>query len=92
MKTWLTIIAVLAVPACSYAQGPKSCEELKSEIAQKLDAKNVKSYTLEIVPKDQDAEGKVVGSCDGGTKKIMYRKTTTPSPSEKPAKDSSNPQ
>jgi hypothetical protein len=57
---------------------------LKSEIAAKLDAKNVKGYTLEIVAKDKDAEGKVVGSCEGGTKKIMYLKTApapkTPAP------------
>jgi hypothetical protein len=81
MKVCLTIAAALFVPMFSYAQGPKPCEELKSEIAQKLEAKNVKSYSLEIVPKDQDAEGKVVGTCEGGTKKIMYRKTATTSQS-----------
>jgi Protein of unknown function (DUF1161) len=89
MKAWLTLAAVLLVPACSYAQGPKPCEELKSEIATKLDAKGVKSYTLDIVPKDQDAEGKVVGSCEGGTKKIMYRKTAAAA--EAPAKGSDKP-
>ena len=84
MKAWLTVAAVLLVPACSYAQAApaapvaKPCEELKSEIAAKLDAKGVKSYSLEIVPKDQDAEGKEVGSCEGGTKKIMYRRTAAP--------------
>jgi Protein of unknown function (DUF1161) len=77
MRTWLTVAAVLFVPACSYAQGPKACEELKSEIAAKLEAKGAKSYTLEIVPKEQDAEGKVVGTCGGGAKKIVYRKTAT---------------
>jgi len=78
MKTLLTIVAVLFVPACSYAQGPKPCEELKTEIAAKLDAKGVKGYSLDIVAKDQDAEGKAVGTCEGGTKKIMYKKTATP--------------
>jgi hypothetical protein len=89
MRIRLTLMAVLFVPVCSHAQGPKPCEELKSEIAKKLEANNVKSYTLEIVPKDQDAEGKVVGSCEGGTKKIMYRKTA--SAPQKPAKDSNSP-
>jgi dihydroorotate dehydrogenase len=42
-KTWFTLAAVLAIPACSFAQGPKACEELKTEIAAKLDAKGVKS-------------------------------------------------
>jgi len=75
MKVLLAVAAVLVLPACSYAQGPKPCEELKSEIAQKLDAKGVKSYSLDIVDKDKDADGKVVGTCEGGTKKIVYRKT-----------------
>jgi hypothetical protein len=81
MKTRLAIAALLCVPACCYAQGPKSCDELKSEIATKLDAKGVKSYSLDIAAKDQDVtDGKVVGTCEGGAKKIVYRKTTTPAP------------
>jgi Protein of unknown function (DUF1161) len=74
MKIWLTVAAVMFVPMCSHAQTAKPCEELKSEIAGKLDAKGVKSYSLEIVAKDADAEGKAVGTCEGGTKKIMYRR------------------
>ena len=89
MKMLLSVAAVLLVPACSYAQAPKTCEDLKTEIAAKLDAKGVKSYTLEIVAKDQDAEGKVVGSCEGGTKKIVYRRTATAP--ETPAKESGKP-
>ena len=85
MRAWLTIAAVLFMPACSYAQQAKPCEELKSEVTGKLDAKGVKSYSLEIVPKDQEVEGKVVGSCAGGTKRIVYRRTAT-SP-QSPAKE-----
>ncbi|MGH9743757.1 MAG: DUF1161 domain-containing protein [Candidatus Acidiferrum sp.] len=78
-KVLLIIAATLAIPACSYAQGAKPCEELKTEIAAKLDAKGVKSYSLEIVAKDKEVtEGKVVGTCDGGTKKIIYSKSATP--------------
>ncbi len=89
MKAWITLAAVLFVPACSYAQTAKPCEELKSEIAAKLDAKGVKSYSLDIAPKDQDVEGKVVGTCEGGTKKIVYRRTATPPQS--PAKEVDKP-
>src|SRR6266481_7367152 len=67
------------------AQAAKPCEELKDEITKKLDAKGVKGYTLEIVAKDKDAEGKIVGTCDGGTKKILYNRT--PAPAETPAKE-----
>jgi hypothetical protein len=88
MRTWLTLAAISFLPACSYAQAAKPCEELKSEIATKLDAKGVKSYSLEIVPKDQDMDGKVVGTCEGGTKKIVYRRSATApqSPAKEPEK------
>jgi hypothetical protein len=103
MKMLLAVAAVLAVPACSYAQGaqsapaaqgPKACEELKSEIAAKLDAKGVKSYSLDIVAKDADAgDAKVVGSCEGGTKKILYKKTTAAAqtPAKEAAKEPAKP-
>ena len=74
-------------PAQAPAQGPKACEELKTEIAAKLDAKGVKGYTLDIVAKDKDTEGKVVGTCDGGTKKIIYNRT----PAAAPAKETPKP-
>ncbi len=70
----LATIAVLFLSAFVYAQGPKPCEELKAEIAKKIEANQVKSYTLEVVDKDKEADGKVVGTCEGGTKKIVYRR------------------
>jgi hypothetical protein len=75
MKT-LTAVGVLVFAAmCAQARAAgKPCEDLKTEIAAKLDAKGVKDYTLDIVAKDKDAEGTVVGTCEGGSKKIMYHK------------------
>ena len=67
MKLLAAIGVLLFVSVPAHAQTAKPCEELKDEIAKKLDAKGVKGYTLEIVAKDKDAEGKVVGTCDGGT-------------------------
>src|SRR6267143_1063779 len=60
------------------AQTAKPCEELKDEITKKLDAKGVKGYTLDIVAKDKDAEGNSVGTCAGGTEKILYNRTPAP--------------
>jgi hypothetical protein len=48
------------------------CDEVKSAIAAKLDAKHVSNYTLDVVPNDQNSDGKVVGTCEGGAKKIVY--------------------
>ena len=54
--------------------GGKPCEELKAEIAAKLDAKGVSGYSLEIVDKGTAAGGKVVGKCEKGAKVIVYKK------------------
>src|SRR5437773_315780 len=50
----------------------KSCEDLKTEIAAKLDAKGVKNYELKIVAAEEVKSETIVGSCDGGTKRITY--------------------
>ncbi len=89
MKLITAVGVLLFVSVPAHAQGPKACEELKTEIATKLDAKGVKGYTLDIVAKDKDAEGKVVGTCDGGSKKIIYTKTSAPA--ETPAKEPPKP-
>jgi hypothetical protein len=67
----------LALAALTLAAGPafaagKSCDELKTEIAAKLDAKQVTGYVLDIVEADKVGDAKVVGSCEGGAKKITY--------------------
>jgi len=66
----LTILAV----ASTQAFASKPCEELKGEIAKKIEAKGVKAYSLEILATSEVGNQKVVGSCDGGTKKIVYSK------------------
>jgi hypothetical protein len=72
MKKLMVVVILLMMASPAFAK--KSCEELKSEIEAKLQAKGVKSYSLEIVPNENIKDGKVVGSCDGGTKKIVYKR------------------
>ena len=76
MKSNVTLVvaAVLALAGSSVFAAGKPCEELKSEIAAKLDAKNIKGYALDIVDADKAGDAKVVGSCEGGAKKITYTK------------------
>jgi hypothetical protein len=74
-RALLALLIVLPLSqGVTFAQR-KACEDLKMEIAAKLDAKGVKNYTLTIVAagevKDTD---KVVGSCDGGTNRIIYKR------------------
>lgn len=68
------LIAGLSLMSITAFAAPKPCEELKGEIAAKLDAKGVKNYELTIVANDAVGDQKVVGSCDGGTKKITYKR------------------
>ena len=85
MRTFVTVAVLLFASLSAYAQAAKPCEELKADIAKKMDANHVKSYTLDIVDKDKDAEGKIVGTCDGATKKIVYQRTPTSTPPPAPA-------
>ena len=52
----------------------KDCGELKGEIEAKIKKNGVEKFSLDVVEADKQAEGKVVGTCDGGTKKIVYKR------------------
>lgn len=73
MKTARLLLAsalcVVALPAAAR----KSCEELQAEIDAKIRANGVPVYTLSIVDAANaaTAEGKIVGRCEGGTKRIV---------------------
>ena len=80
MKNRTLAPALLFLSASLMAQtapvARKPCEDLKAEITKKLDAKNVVGYSLDVVDKGKESpDGKVVGTCDGGTKSIIYSKT-----------------
>jgi hypothetical protein len=70
----LLILAVLVLASIPAQAARKECSELKQEIAARIDAKGVKHYTLDVVAADAVVEGKVVGSCDGGTQRIVYQR------------------
>ena len=74
MNRW-PLALVLGLLAGAAVAEPKPCEELRAEIEVKIQAAGVASYTLEIVPNDEvQDQSMVVGSCDGGTKKIVYQR------------------
>jgi len=70
-KQALTALVLAATCATAFAAG-KPCDELKGEIAAKLDAKGVKGYEITAVDSDKVGDAKVIGSCEGGTKKLTY--------------------
>ena len=74
MNRW-TVVMLLGLLGSTAWAAPKPCEELKQEIEVKIQAAGVPSYTLEIVDNDEvQDQSMVVGSCAGGTKKIIYQK------------------
>jgi len=98
MKLPIVVAAVLCAPLFVSAQttpaapaaptAHKTCDDLKAEIAKKIEAKGTTNYTLTIVDKGKEAEGKIVGSCGGGTKSIVYQRgTSIPAAQPKPADD-----
>ena len=68
---WIPTLVLLLFSGTAFAQ-TKNCEELKNEIAAKLEANGVKNYELKIVAAGEVKSETVVGSCDGGTKRITY--------------------
>ncbi|HCL2662853.1 TPA: DUF1161 domain-containing protein [Pseudomonas aeruginosa 0C2E] len=72
MKKLMLAVGLFAVVGSAFAAKP--CEELKAEIDAKIKANGVPAYTLEIVDKGSVTDKKVVGTCDGGTKEIVYQR------------------
>ena len=67
------VVVGLTVSGPALAQ-KKDCGELRGEIEAKIKKNGVDKFSLDVVDADKSAEGKVVGTCDGGTKKIVYKK------------------
>lgn len=67
----LAAVSLAALPA----EARKSCDEVKAAIEAKLKEKGVAKYTLDVVDKAAEVkDGKVVGTCEGDTKKIVYKR------------------
>ena len=69
----LAVVVGMAVGGPALAQ-KKDCGELKGEIEAKIKKNGVDKFSLDVVEADKQGEGKVVGTCDGGTKKIVYKR------------------
>jgi hypothetical protein len=67
------LVAGMVISGPALAQR-KDCGELKGEIEAKIKANGVEKFSLDVLDKDAQADGKVVGTCDGGTKKIVYKR------------------
>jgi hypothetical protein len=73
VRRFLTV-APLIVAAFPVAALARDCNEVKTEIDAKIKAKGVTNYVLQIVNGPDVKEGKIVGNCDIGAKRIIYFK------------------
>jgi hypothetical protein len=67
------LVTGLVVSGPALAQR-KDCGELKGEIEAKIKKNGVEKFTLDVLEADAQSDGKVVGTCDGGSKKIVYKR------------------
>lgn len=88
-KTSGSILAACLLGMSMSAFAAKPCDELKADIDKEFQTKGVKNYTLDIVSNGTEDSGKIVGTCDGSTKHISYKrgaaapKASAPAPAEK---------
>jgi hypothetical protein len=75
MKKLIVAVGLLSLAGTAFAAG-KPCGELEKEIKDKLEAKGVHGYSLQIVDKatNTGADGATVGTCDAGKKEIVYKR------------------
>ena len=67
------VVLAMGLTGSAWAQ-KKDCAELKGEIEAKIKKNGVEKFNLDVVDAGAQADGKVVGTCDGGAKKIVYKK------------------
>ena len=79
MKT-IHRLAAAALVACGAAAGHAqgtSCEDIRAQVDAKVRASGVSDFSLSILDADAPSSGRVVGSCELGTKKIVYERSAS---------------
>jgi hypothetical protein len=72
MKLTTALVAGLAFTLSNAAWA--GCEEVRAKIEEKIRKNGVEKFTVTIVDKGAQVDGKVVGNCDNETKLIVYKK------------------
>jgi hypothetical protein len=75
--------AALGLSSAAFANDKVDCATLKQSVEAKLTAHGVKKFKLDVIDKAQSANGKVVGTCDGGARKIIYTKESASADAQK---------
>jgi hypothetical protein len=86
MKPWLIPIVWAFAGAASAAE---NCEALRTQIEAKIAAAGVTRFSVTAVDASAPAAGQVVGSCELGSKKIVYQREGGPVQGAAPAQPGS---
>jgi hypothetical protein len=77
----VTVLAVLlSAVHCQAGAQAVSCEELQASIEAKIRGNGVQNFAVRVVEAASSPEGQAVGTCERGTKKLVYVKLHTASP------------
>lgn len=76
------VAAWLASPAALAQSAGNACDQLKATLAARIEATGVRGYSLEALPADapMPKDGRVIGNCEGGAFKMVYRRFGGSSP------------
>lgn len=80
-KLWLLPAALAFAGA---VHGAENCEALRAQIESKISAAGVTRFAVLTVDANAPAAGQVVGSCELGTKKIVYQREDGSAPGAAP--------
>ena len=67
----LILAAMLALSSLSASAALLDCDELIEKISKRLESKGISDYQLSAVPVKEAHAGKEVGTCQGGSMKVM---------------------
>ena len=70
------LFALASLLAGSATAAATNCDALRDQIDARISAAGVLRYSVTVVDAGDSAAGRVVGSCDLGKKKIVYRQET----------------
>ncbi len=71
MKPLLLPLALAGLLVCP-ASHALTCEELRADIEARIASTGVSRFSVTTIDASANAEGRVVGTCERGSKKIVY--------------------
>jgi hypothetical protein len=80
-----SLLSIVLLAFTGSASAASNCDDLLAQIDAKIRGAGVMRFTLTTVPADATVSGKVVGSCERGSRKIVYEAdATSASPASSP--------